>query len=81
MPPEHRTGIPEVASRRRLRRRERPRRTRLSHWRADGQPKVRYAAEDEANRAGLSYRLDHGVDLMSYRCEFCGGWHLGATDD
>lgn len=69
-----------VASRRRLRRREAPRRTRLSHWRTDGQAKVRYATESDANRAALGYRLEHGTDLMPYRCEICGGWHLGTVD-
>ncbi|MGA2037362.1 MAG: hypothetical protein ABSH04_07255 [Acidimicrobiales bacterium] len=68
-----------MASRRRLRRREEPRRTRLSHWRADGQAKVRYPSEAEANRAAFGYRLEHGSDLPPYRCEFCGGWHLGGT--
>jgi hypothetical protein len=52
-------------------------RVRLSHWRADGQPKARYSSEQDANRATLQYRLDHGVDLGAYTCEFCGGWHLG----
>ena len=64
-------------SRRRLRRRDSPRRTRLSHWRADGGTKTRYRSEDEANRAAFAHRLEHGTDLFAYRCEFCGGWHLG----
>jgi hypothetical protein len=54
---------------------------RLAHWRADGNPKVRYRTEAEANKAAFSYRLDHGADLNAYECEFCGGWHLGASDD
>jgi hypothetical protein len=54
---------------------------RLAHWRADGAPKVRYRTEAEANKAAFSYRLDHGADLNAYECEFCGGWHLGASDD
>lgn len=69
-----------MASRRRLRRRERPLRTRLSHWRADGQAKVRYSSEADANSAALGYRLEHGSELLPYRCEFCSGWHLGAED-
>ena len=65
------------------RRRGRPRRppaqrsVMRSHWRADGQPKARFVSEDEANRAAFSARLDHGSDLSAYRCEMCGGWHLG----
>jgi hypothetical protein len=54
---------------------------RLPHWRADGNPKVRYPSESEAHRAGFAYRLEHGVDLNAYECEYCGGWHLGASDD
>ncbi len=66
-----------MASRRRIRRAEQPRRTRLSHWRADGEAKTRYRSEPDANRACLQARLEHGVDLHPYLCEFCGGWHLG----
>ncbi len=47
------------------------------HWRSDGRPKARFASRDEANRASLHVRLDHGADLDPYRCGFCGGWHLG----
>jgi len=66
-----------VASRRRARRKEEPRRVRLSHWRSDGTAKTRFAGPDDAERAALQSRLEHGVDLHSYQCEFCGGWHLG----
>ena len=66
-----------MTSRRHLRRRDAPRRTRLSHWRADGGAKTRYRSEAEANRAALGYRLEHGTDLLAYSCSFCGGWHLG----
>jgi hypothetical protein len=47
------------------------------HWRADGQPKTRFASEDEANRSALRLRLEQGADLDPYRCGFCQGWHLG----
>jgi hypothetical protein len=47
------------------------------HWRSDGQPKARFASEDEANRSALQLRLEQGADLDPYRCGFCGGWHLG----
>jgi len=70
-----------MASRRRARRRDEPRRPRLAHWRADGTAKARYPSEDDANRAAFSIRLEHGTDLAAYRCEFCSGWHLGTTDD
>jgi hypothetical protein len=51
----------------------------LSHWRADGAPKVRYRGADDANRAALDSLLHHGVDLDAYMCEICGGWHLGGA--
>jgi hypothetical protein len=66
-----------MTSRRNVRRRGEPRRPRLSHWRADGQVKTRYASEQEANRAAFGYRLEHGSDLLAYVCSFCQGWHLG----
>jgi hypothetical protein len=47
------------------------------HWRADGQPKTRFASEHEANRSALQLRLEQGADLDPYRCGFCDGWHLG----
>ena len=66
-----------LASRRNARRREGPRRVRLSHWRADGEPKARFAAQPDAERAAFAARLEHGVELITYQCGFCGGWHLG----
>ncbi|MGH9082516.1 MAG: hypothetical protein ACRDY3_12655 [Acidimicrobiales bacterium] len=29
------------------------------------------AAEDRARESGM--------DLAAYRCDFCGGWHMGRT--
>lgn len=58
-----------------------PRRTRLSHWRADMTPKTRFASEDDANRAAFQARLDHGRELTCYQCEFCGGWHLAGVPE
>jgi hypothetical protein len=54
---------------------------RLPHWRADGNPKVRYPSETEANKAAFAFRLEHGTDLNVYQCEYCGGWHMGTSDD
>jgi len=54
-------------------------RTRLSHWRADGAAKTRFASEADANRHSLLVRLEHGNDVAAYPCEFCGGWHLGGS--
>jgi hypothetical protein len=47
------------------------------HWRADGNPKVRFPTQDAANRSALRLRLEEGADLDPYSCQFCGGWHLG----
>jgi hypothetical protein len=69
-----------MASRRRLRR-STARPVRLPHWRADGQPKTRFSSEQEAHRAAFGYRLEHGADLAVYRCDICGGWHLGNSPD
>lgn len=49
---------------------------RREHWRADGAPKTAYGSADEANRATLQARLEHGVDLDPYSCGICGRWHL-----
>jgi hypothetical protein len=41
---------------------------------------TRYRTADEAERAALQYRLEHGTELNSCACELCGGWHLGTVD-
>ena len=46
------------------------------HWRADGAPKVAYPSADDANRAALQARLEHGADLDPYACGICHRWHL-----
>jgi hypothetical protein len=51
------------------------------HWRADGAPKVAFGSADEANRAALQARLEHGVDLDPYTCGICGHWHLANRRD
>ena len=70
-----------MPSRKRTRRVGSPGRPRLAHWKVDGTAKTRFPSEDEANRAAFAARLDHGVDLSVYRCEFCEGWHLGNQSD
>jgi hypothetical protein len=56
------------------------RRPRLAHLRADGSAKTRFPSRDDAERAALQARLEHGTELGSYECEMCGGWHLGSRD-
>jgi hypothetical protein len=51
---------------------------RRDHWRADGQPKSRFATQAEANRWTLQMRLEEGADLDPYPCSFCAGWHVGS---
>ncbi|HAM01089.1 MAG TPA: hypothetical protein DCQ30_02505 [Acidimicrobiaceae bacterium] len=70
-----------MASRRRQRRQDQPRRPRLAHFRADGAPKTRFARREDAERAALQARLEHGTNLGSYLCDMCDGWHLGSRDD
>ncbi|HVX22121.1 MAG TPA: hypothetical protein VHB02_12285 [Acidimicrobiales bacterium] len=48
-----------------------------SHWRADGRPKVRYGTQGEALSVAEERAREAGTDLTVYRCEFCGGWHMG----
>jgi hypothetical protein len=76
VPPQRKTGSGSKASSR-----DSVKPVRLPHWRADGNAKVRYPSEAEANRAGFAYRLEHGADLNAYQCEYCNGWHLGASDE
>ena len=47
------------------------------HWRSDGSSKSSFGSVDEANRAALQSRLEHGLDLDAYACGICGSWHLG----
>ena len=48
-----------------------------SHWRADGQPKVRFSTRNDALRAAHDRGAESGSELGVYRCDFCGGWHMG----
>jgi hypothetical protein len=48
-----------------------------SHWREDGQPKVRYRSRREALVAADYRASETGADLGVYSCGFCGGWHMG----
>jgi hypothetical protein len=51
-----------------------------SHWRADGRPKVRYPSQAAALSAADERRDEAGGELNTYRCDFCGGWHMGRRD-
>ena len=48
-----------------------------SHFTREGTPKNAYRTRDEAQSAAqLAWTLD-GVDLNSYRCDYCHQWHIG----
>lgn len=49
-----------------------------SHWRADGQPKVRYPTQSDAVSAADERGRESEVDLHVYLCDFCRGWHMGS---
>ncbi|MDA8310065.1 MAG: hypothetical protein M0Z46_05540 [Actinomycetota bacterium] len=48
-----------------------------SHWREDGQPKVRYPSRSDALTAADERARESGTELGVYECAFCGGWHMG----
>jgi hypothetical protein len=48
-----------------------------SHWREDGQPKVRYTRQADALMAADERSKEAGTELGVYECPFCKGWHMG----
>jgi len=50
-----------------------------SHFTKEGTPKSSYRTESEAKGAAqLAWTL-HGVDLNTYRCDYCFQWHIGKS--
>ena len=48
-----------------------------SHFARDGSPKNSYRTQAEAaSAAQLAWTLS-GVDLNTYRCDYCFQWHIG----
>jgi hypothetical protein len=48
-----------------------------SHFNRDGTPKNAYRTQAEAaSAAQLAWTLS-GVDLNTYRCDYCFQWHIG----
>jgi hypothetical protein len=48
-----------------------------SHFTREGTPKNAYRTQAEAaSAAQLAWTL-HGVDLNTYRCDYCYQWHIG----
>lgn len=48
-----------------------------SHWRDDGQPKVRYASKSDAIIAADERSREADAPLGVYECAYCHGWHMG----
>lgn len=48
-----------------------------SHFNGDGAPKSTYRSQAEARAAAQVSWVINGVDLNSYRCDFCNQWHNG----
>lgn len=51
-----------------------------SHWRRDGQAKVRYDTQADALSAAEWRRAESGAVLNVYECPYCHGWHMGSRD-
>ena len=48
-----------------------------SHFTRDGAPKIAYRTQAEAQSAAqLAWTLN-GVELDTYRCDYCYQWHMG----
>ena len=41
--------------------------------------KVKYSDQTEAVAAIISFRRRNSIYLKSYKCSFCGTWHIGHT--
>jgi hypothetical protein len=65
---------------RRARHQHRPLALDSSHWRADGQPKVRYRTRTDALVAADERSREVGSPLGVYACAFCSGWHMGRRE-
>ena len=48
-----------------------------SHFTREGTPKNSYRTQAEAQSAAQMAWTLHGVDLNSYRCDYCFQWHIG----
>ena len=50
-----------------------------SHFTREGTPKNTYRTLAEAQSAAQMAWTLSGVDLNSYRCDFCHQWHIGKS--
>jgi len=49
-------------------------------FKKDGQPRSVYSSKVEATRAAIHEKEVHGVELVPYRCDDCGEYHLSPQD-
>jgi hypothetical protein len=47
------------------------------HFKHDGRPKQSYRTQGEAMQAAQATWAINGVELQTYRCDFCHQWHMG----
>jgi len=48
-----------------------------SHFTREGTPKQAYRSQAEAKQAAQVAWTLNGVDLQTYRCDYCHQWHMG----
>ena len=65
------------ARRRRPRLETRPLGSVTMHFKHDGRPKQSYRTQGEAMQAAQATWAINGVELQTYRCDFCHQWHMG----
>ena len=66
---------------RRPRRAHRALRLDSTHWRRDGEPKVRFESRAEALGAAAERSAEADTTLGVYHCPYCRGWHMGSRSD
>lgn len=48
--------------------------------RCESSGKIMYHDRGQAQRAAERSRMERGVELWTYHCDFCGTWHLTHCD-
>jgi len=48
-----------------------------SHFNKEGTPKKAYRTQAEAKQSAQVSWTINGVDLQTYRCDYCHQWHMG----
>jgi hypothetical protein len=65
------------ARRRRPHHEQRPIGRVASHFTKEGTPKKAYRTQAEAQQSAQVSWTINGVDLQTYRCDYCHQWHMG----